>query len=121
MYMGLSRAHFLNSTGQCKAFDASADGYSRSEGCGLFILKRLEDAVAENDRIYGVIRGIAINQCGKAHSITHPHAGTQASLFRTVLSKAGVEPSSVSVVETHGTGTQVRMESFPSFSRLPLR
>ncbi|KAF8074125.1 putative polyketide synthase [Lyophyllum atratum] len=106
MFLGLDRGHFLSPTGQCKAFDASADGYSRSEGCGVFILKRLSDALAENDRILGVIRGIEVNQSGLAHSITHPHAPTQATLFRRVLENSNVDPLRVNVVEAHGTGTQ---------------
>lgn len=106
MMLGLDRAHFLSPTGQCKAFDASADGYSRSEGCGIFVLKRLSDAVAENDNILGVIRGIEVNQSGLAHSITHPHAPTQAVLFRSLLENTGVEANRVSVIEAHGTGTQ---------------
>lgn len=106
MYMGLSRAHFLSPTGQCKAWDEAADGYCRSEGCGLVVVKRLADALAEGDRIYGVIRGIGINQCGTAKSITHPDAGTQAGLFRQVLSASRTSPDSISVIEAHGTGTQ---------------
>ena len=106
MFLGLDRGHFLSATGQCKAFDASADGYSRSEGCGIFILKRLSDAIAENDRILGVIRGIEVNQSGLAHSITHPHAQTQAVLFKRVLESAGMSAERVNVVEAHGTGTQ---------------
>ncbi|MCJ1432685.1 hypothetical protein MMC27_002042 [Xylographa pallens] len=107
MYLGLSRAHFLSPTGQCKPFDEAADGYSRAEGCGIFVLKRLSDAIAENDRIHGIIKSIEVNQCGNAQSITHPHAETQAALFTRVLQKAGVDSQSVSVVEAHGTGTQV--------------
>ena len=106
MYLGLNRAHFLSPSGQCKSFDASADGYSRAEGCGVFVLKRLSDAVKENDRIHGVIKGIDVNQSGNAHSITHPHPETQADLFRSVMSRAQVEPKSINVVEAHGTGTQ---------------
>ncbi|KAL0573556.1 hypothetical protein V5O48_008404 [Marasmius crinis-equi] len=107
LFLGLDRAHFLSPTGQCQAFDASADGYSRSEGCGMFVLKRLSDAVAENDNILGVIRAIGINQSGRASSITHPHAPTQASLFRSLLRDAGIQdPSRINVVEAHGTGTQ---------------
>lgn len=109
MYQGLSRAHFLSPTGQCKAFDAGADGYCRAEGCGLFVLKRLKDAISENDRIYGVIRGIEVNQCGNAHSITHPHQETQQALFRQVLSKSKVPASTVGVIEAHGTGTVVNL------------
>ncbi len=106
MMLGLDRAHFLSPTGQCKAFDASADGYSRSEGCGIFVLKKLSDALAENDNILGVIRGIEVNQSGLAHSITHPHAPTQATLFRSLLEKANIEANRISVIEAHGTGTQ---------------
>ncbi|KAJ3575743.1 hypothetical protein NP233_g904 [Leucocoprinus birnbaumii] len=106
MFLGLDRGHFLSPTGQCKAFDASADGYSRSEGVGMFVLKRLADAEAENDNILGVIRGIEVNQSGLAHSITHPHAPTQANLFRRVLETAGIEANRINVVEAHGTGTQ---------------
>lgn len=106
MTMGLDRAHFLSPTGQCKPFDVSADGYARSEGCGLFVLKRLSDAIKENDRILGVIRGVEVNQSGNAHSITHPHAPTQANLFERVLKRSGVDRSLVNVVEAHGTGTQ---------------
>ncbi|KAG7098798.1 Type I Iterative PKS [Marasmius oreades] len=106
MMIGLDRGHFLSPTGQCKAFDASADGYSRSEGCGLFVLKRLSDAIAENDNILGVIRGIEVNQSGNAHSITHPHAPTQVKLFGKLLDKAGVDSHRVNVIEAHGTGTQ---------------
>ncbi|KAJ7613999.1 polyketide beta-ketoacyl-synthase [Roridomyces roridus] len=106
IFFGLDRGHFLSPTGQCKPFDASADGYSRSEGCTVFIVKRLSDALAENDNILGVIRGIEVNQSGLASSITHPHAETQATLFRQVLANARIEPNRVNVVEAHGTGTQ---------------
>ncbi|KAJ7160342.1 putative polyketide synthase [Mycena filopes] len=88
MYLGLDRGHFLSPTGQCKPFDAAADGYARAEGAGIFVLKRLSDAEAANDRILAVVRGCA------------------AALLRAVLSQAGVAPERVSVVEAHGTGTQ---------------
>ncbi|KAK8066684.1 Orsellinic acid synthase [Apiospora hydei] len=107
MYLGLDRGHFLSSTGGCKPFDASADGYCRAEGCVLFVLKRLSDAVAEGDRIHGVIRGIEMNQSGNAHSITHPHSPTQIDLFQRLLQKTNVDPGSVGVIEAHGTGTQI--------------
>ncbi|KZP21464.1 putative polyketide synthase [Athelia psychrophila] len=106
MMLGLDRGHFLSPTGQCKAFDASADGYSRGEGCGMFVLKKLSDAVAENDTILGVIRSIEVNQSGMASSITHPHPPSQIKLFRKVMENAGIDPSRVGVVEAHGTGTQ---------------
>ncbi|KAI1798444.1 ketoacyl-synt-domain-containing protein [Ganoderma leucocontextum] len=106
MYLGLSRAHFLSDTGQCQPWDTSADGYCRSEGCGLFVLKRLDDALAENDRILGVIRSVEINQSGNAGSITHPHVPTQVALFERLVASSGIHPHNVSVVECHGTGTQ---------------
>lgn len=106
MYLGLARGHFLSQTGACKPFDASADGYCRAEGCALFVLKRLSDAVAEGDRIHGVIRNILVNQSGNSSSITHPHSQTQADLLRKLLHQADVDPRSVNVVEAHGTGTQ---------------
>ncbi|KAF9568001.1 ketoacyl-synt-domain-containing protein [Agrocybe pediades] len=106
MMIGLDRGHFLSPTGQCKAFDVSADGYSRSEGCGIFILKKLSDAIKENDKILGVIRGIEVNQSGNAHSITHPHAPTQMDLFEHLVTRTGVDRHHINVVEAHGTGTQ---------------
>lgn len=106
MFIGLDRGHFLSPSGQCKSFDASADGYSRAEGCSLFVLKRLSDAVSENDNILGVIRGVEVNQSGQAQSITHPHVPTQVALLKRLLQNSGVNPSCVSVVEAHGTGTQ---------------
>ncbi|KAJ8496323.1 hypothetical protein ONZ45_g12501 [Pleurotus djamor] len=106
MMLGLDKARFLSPTGQCKPFDSSADGYSRSEGCGMFVIKRLSDAIAENDQILGVIRGIEVNQSGLSQSITHPHAPTQERLFKRLLSHSGVDPRQVSLIEAHGTGTQ---------------
>ncbi|KAH6950062.1 beta-ketoacyl synthase [Fusarium avenaceum] len=106
MYLGLARGHFLSPTGNCKPFDAAADGYCRAEGCVLFVLKRLSDAVAEGDRIHGVIKSAQINQSGNSSSITHPHSTTQTELLNRLLEKADVDPATVSVVEAHGTGTQ---------------
>lgn len=106
MYLGLDRAHFLSPSGQCKAFDASADGYCRAEGCGIFVLKKVRDALAEGDRIHGIIKGIESNQSGNAHSITHPHSPTQEKLFKQLLKKSNIHPHQISLVETHGTGTQ---------------
>jgi acyl transferase domain-containing protein len=70
----------------------------------MFVLKRLSDAIAENDRVLGVIRGVEVNQSGLAHSITHPHAETQASLFKQLLDNSGVPSEHVNVIEAHGTG-----------------
>ena len=106
MYIGLDKGHFLSSTGGCKPFDASADGYARAEGSVVFVLKRLSDAITESDRIHGVIKDVVVNQSGNARSITHPDDETQVTLYRSLLHRTSVQPSSISVVEAHGTGTQ---------------
>ncbi|KAL9938012.1 hypothetical protein V8E36_003557 [Tilletia maclaganii] len=106
MFVGLDRAHFLSPTGQCKPWDAGADGYSRAEGVGCFVLKPLHAALKENDSIYGVIRATGLNQSGNSKSITQPHAETQAVLMRSLLAKSGIEKEHISYVEAHGTGTQ---------------
>jgi acyl transferase domain-containing protein len=107
MYLGLARGHFLSQTGGCKPFDAAADGYCRAEGCVIFVLKRLADAVIEGDRIHGVIRNVVVNQSGNSHSITNPHSPTQTDLLKRLLRQVNVDPRSIGVVEAHGTGTQV--------------
>ncbi|PLB55929.1 ketoacyl-synt-domain-containing protein [Aspergillus steynii IBT 23096] len=105
-FAGLSRGSFLSPTGSCKTWDSEADGYCRGEGVGIVVIKRLEDAIADRDRIQAVIRSISTNHSAEAISITHPHAGTQQRLFKTVLDDAGVHPDQLNYVEMHGTGTQ---------------
>ncbi|KAG8412074.1 Type I Iterative PKS [Metarhizium acridum] len=105
-YAGLGNAHFLSKTGQCKVWDKDADGYCRAEGIGSIVIKRLEDAEADNDNILAVVLSAATNHCADAISITHPHAGHQKDNYRRTLQKAGVNPLDVSFVEMHGTGTQ---------------
>ncbi|KAL4925855.1 ketoacyl-synt-domain-containing protein [Aspergillus undulatus] len=105
-YAGLGNAHFLSKTGQCKVWDKDADGYCRAEGIGSVVIKRLEDAEADNDNILAVVLSASTNHCADAISITHPHAGHQKDNCRAVLRKAGVSPLEVSYVEMHGTGTQ---------------
>jgi iterative type I PKS product template protein len=102
---GLDRGHFLSRTGNCKTFDDSADGYCRGEGVGVVILKRLDEAVHDGDRIKGVIVDIQTNHSAEAESITRPHAKAQSDLFAKVL--GGMSPENISYVEMHGTGTQV--------------
>jgi acyl transferase domain-containing protein/SAM-dependent methyltransferase/aryl carrier-like protein len=105
-YLDLAKAGFLSPTGQCKPFDAAADGYCRSDGAGLVVLKRLRDAIADGDQVMGVISGAATNQGGRSCSITVPQPSAQQALYRTVLERAGVRPEHVTYVEAHGTGTQ---------------
>ncbi|EME79056.1 uncharacterized protein MYCFIDRAFT_34361 [Pseudocercospora fijiensis CIRAD86] len=106
-FAGLNQGHFLSKGhNACKTWDATADGYCRADGIGSLVIKRLEDAEADNDNILGVILGAGTNHSAEAVSITHPHAGHQAYLSRQVLRQAGVDPLDVSYVELHGTGTQ---------------
>ncbi|KAI1098430.1 putative polyketide synthase [Jackrogersella minutella] len=105
-YAGLGNGHFLSKTGQCKVWDKDADGYCRADGVGSIVLKRLEDAEADNDNILAVILSAATNHSAEAISITYPHAGAQKDNYTQVLHKAGVNPLDVSYVELHGTGTQ---------------
>ncbi|KAJ4178461.1 fusarubin cluster-polyketide synthase [Fusarium falciforme] len=103
---GLDRGHFLSRTGNCKTFDDGADGYCRGEGVATLIIKRLDDALAENDPILGVILGAYTNHSAESESITRPHVGAQRAIFSKILSEAAVDPYTVSYVEMHGTGTQ---------------
>ena len=73
----------------------------------MFVLKRLSDAIDEKDNVLGVIKGVEVNQSGNATSITHPHSDTQQQLYNSLIKKAEVDPHRVSVIEAHGTGTQV--------------
>ncbi|KAK5633962.1 hypothetical protein RRF57_009676 [Xylaria bambusicola] len=106
-FAGLSHGHFLSKTpNACKTWDSEADGYCRADGVASLVMKRLQDAEADNDNILGVITSAATNHSAQAISITHPHAGHQAYLGRLILGRAGVDPLDVGYVEMHGTGTQ---------------
>ncbi|KAL3457362.1 hypothetical protein BJX64DRAFT_295952 [Aspergillus heterothallicus] len=105
-YAGLGNGHFLSKTGQCKVWDETADGYCRADGIGSVVIKRLEDAEADNDNIIAVVLSAATNHSAEAISITHPHVGAQKDNYRQVLHRAAVNPLDVSYVELHGTGTQ---------------
>ncbi|CAG8058756.1 unnamed protein product [Penicillium salamii] len=105
-FAGLCSSHFLSRTGQCKVWDRDADGYCRGDGIGCVVLKRLEDAEADNDNILGVILSAATNHSANAISITHPHAGAQIDNYRNVMQHAAVDPRDVEYIELHGTGTQ---------------
>jgi polyketide synthase 5 len=104
---GGSAAGMLSPTGHCHAFDTAADGFVSAEGCVVLTLKRLDDAVAQGDRILAVIRGTATNQDGRTVNIATPSAHAQAAVYRSALATAGVEPGSIGLVEAHGTGTPV--------------
>ncbi|KAI1140804.1 BcPKS19, polyketide synthase [Hypoxylon sp. FL0543] len=106
-YQNLHAAGFLSPTGQCKPFDADADGYCRGEGVAVVVLKRLSDAVKDNDNILGVIVGSAANQNHNFSHITVPQSDSQVDLYRKVMKLGDANPESVSYVEAHGTGTGV--------------
>ena len=95
----------LSREGRCKTFDAAADGFVRSEGCGMVVLKRLEEAEADGDRIWAVIRGAAVNQNGVSAGPTVPNGPAQERVIEEALSEAGVAPSEVDYLEAHGAGS----------------
>ncbi len=97
----------LSPTGRCHAFDVGADGFVRSDGCAVVLLKRLPDALRDGDRVLAVIRGTAANQDGRSVTITTPSLDAQADVYRAALGVAGVDPTTVGMVEAHGTGTPV--------------
>ena len=104
-YIQMSQLGMLSPTGQCKTFDSEANGYVRGEGAGVILLKPLAKAMADGDRIYGVIQGSAINHGGKAKTITSPNVYAQAQVIRSAYTNANIAPNTVSYIETHGTGT----------------
>jgi len=107
MTITLSRWGFMAPDGRCKTFDASANGFVRGEGCGVIVLKRLGDALADGDRIAAVIRGSAVNQDGRTTVMTAPSGLAQEAVIREALASAKVAPSRVTYVEAHGTGTSL--------------
>ena len=97
----------LSPEGQCKTFDASADGYVRGEGCGVVVLKRMSEALADGDPIWAVILGAAVNHGGASAGLTVPHAPAMEKLIQSAHADAGVPASDVDYLEAHGTGTAV--------------
>ncbi len=105
LLINFSKSHMMAADGRCKTFDARADGFVRGEGAGLVVLKRLSDALANNDNILAVIRGSAINQDGRSSGLTAPNGPSQQAVIRQALRNAAVAPHEVGYIETHGTGT----------------
>lgn len=104
-FVGFSQATMLSPDGSCKAFDESADGYVRGEGFITFLLKPLENAIRDNNKIYGVINKTGVNQDGKTPSITMPNPESQIDLLEKMYDDVNLED--VVYIEAHGTGTQV--------------
>lgn len=105
--LSVSKVVPLAADGRCKTFDARADGIVRGEGCGIVVLKRLTDALADGDDIIAVIKGSATNQDGHSNGFTAPNGAAQQAVIRHALQNSGVTPADVSYVEAHGTGTQL--------------
>lgn len=97
----------LSPTGRCRAFDVAADGFVSAEGCVVVLLKRLPDALRDGDRILAVIRGTAANQDGHTVNIATPSVTAQTAVYRAALAAAGVDATSIGMVEAHGPGTRV--------------
>ncbi|MET9550989.1 SDR family NAD(P)-dependent oxidoreductase [Streptomyces sp. NPDC006627] len=104
--VGFTQASMLSPTGRCHPFSDHADGFVRSEGAGVLVLKPLAAAVADGDRIHGVILGSGVNADGRTAGLALPSARSQAALLRRVYAEAGVDADEVAYVEAHGTGTQ---------------
>jgi len=106
-FVGFSAMSMLSPDGRCKAFDARANGFVRGEGAGFVVLRRLEDALADGDRIYCVVLATGVNQDGRTGSLTIPSRGAQEELLRQTCGRAGIDPAEIDFAEAHGTGTAV--------------
>jgi polyketide synthase 5 len=104
-FTSMSGRGMLSPTGRCRTFDVAADGYVRSEGCAMVLLKRLPDALNDGDRILAVLRGTATNQDGSSESFSTPSPDAQVAVYRAALAAAGVDADTVGMVEAHGAGT----------------
>jgi myxalamid-type polyketide synthase MxaE and MxaD len=103
--INFTKAGAMAPDGRCKAFDARANGYVRSEGAGVVVLKPLSKALADGDPIYAVIRGSAVNQDGRSNGLMAPNPLAQEAVLREAYRQAAVSPGKVQYVEAHGTGT----------------
>ncbi|HEX4415415.1 MAG TPA: type I polyketide synthase, partial [Lacipirellulaceae bacterium] len=103
--IAFSKARMLSPEGVCRPFDSRANGYVRGEGCGLVLLKRLEDAERDGDDILAVIRGTSVNQDGRTSGISAPNSQSQVACIRAALKQANLAPQDIDYIEAHGTGT----------------
>jgi acyl transferase domain-containing protein/NAD(P)-dependent dehydrogenase (short-subunit alcohol dehydrogenase family)/acyl carrier protein len=105
--VAIERTGSLAPDGKCKTFDARANGFGRGEGCGMVVLKRLDRAVANGDRVLAVMLGSALNQDGRSNGFTAPNVLSQIDVIQRALSDAGLSPTDIGMIETHGTGTSL--------------
>jgi len=105
LHISFSKAGMLSRDGRCRAFDKDANGYVRGEGVGAILIKPLSQARADGDHIYALIRSTAVNHGGSANSLTAPNPNAQAELIAHACERAGIDPATISYIETHGTGT----------------
>ena len=103
----LANLNFLSPDSRCYPFDARANGYSRGEGFGVIILKRVADAVADGDTIRAIIRSIGVNQDGRTPGITQPNRNAQEAMIRETYAKRNLDMGMTRFFEAHGTGTPV--------------
>ncbi|MEJ8307084.1 beta-ketoacyl synthase N-terminal-like domain-containing protein [Saccharibacillus sacchari] len=106
-YIAFSKSHMLSPDGQCKTFDADANGYVPGDGVGVVLLQRLDRALENGNHIYGLIDGSAINHGGKALSITAPQIKAQRDVIESAIKDANIDPETITYVEAHGTGTSL--------------
>lgn len=102
----MCKGKYLARDGRSKAFSEQADGYGRGEGAGILVLKSLDKAIADNDDIYAVIEGTAVNQDGKTEGISLPSQDAQVKVIKAALKASGIHPSKIDYIEAHGTGTK---------------
>lgn len=104
-FISFSKAGMLSPRGACRSFDEGADGYVRGEGAGLIMLKPLRQALQDQDHIYGLVKGVAVNHGGKVATVTSPNPFAQARCVEMALRDAQLSPAGVQYIEAHGTGT----------------
>lgn len=106
-YIAFSSSHMMSLDGKCRTFDKDANGFIQGEGLGVLLLQRLEDAIADGNHIYGILKGSAVNHCAHTQTITSPSVKAQENVIQLALDDANISPETISYVETHGTGTTI--------------